>query len=469
MRHFFAAQAFALSLAVTPAALADEPTETLTLPTFGKVALYTPVGAPEEVVLFVSGDGGWNLGVVSMAERVRDLGALVVGIDIRAFLNSLEASKSCAYPAGALEELSRAVQIHRKLPAYKRPLLVGYSSGATLVYAALAAAPPETFAGAISLGFCPDLEIQNAPCRQRGLAFEKKVKVAGYDLSPFPGLTVPWMVLQGEVDQVCDPGATRAFVAATGSSRLFSLPKVGHGFSVPRNWEPHFVEAYRAIASATAPEEPAPSSITGVEDLGLVEVLASGGKDQGAMAVILTGDGGWADIDKSVAAGLAAAGVPVVGWSSLRYYWTPRTPEAAAGDLARIVEHYSAAWKKQRVLLVGYSFGADVMPFLVNRLPTSALARINSVSLLGLSDTAAFEFHVSSWLGGGGDAHRPTAPEVARLSVPVTCVHGTDEKDSACLALNDQHVRIVRLGSGHHFGGNYERLVELILDPTAAH
>jgi len=467
LKRSFAARGLALALALAPTALAGEPSETLTLPTFGKVALYAPEGAPDQVVLFVSGDGGWNLGVVSMAERVRDLGALVAGIDIRAFLKSLEASKGCAYPAGALEELSRAVQLHRRLPAYKRPMLVGYSSGATLVYAALAAAPPETFAGAVSLGFCPDLEIHNAPCRQRGLAFEKRVKGVGYDLAPFAGLAVPWMVLQGEADQVCGPPATRAFVAATGSSRLFSLPKVGHGFSVPRNWEPQFVEAYRAVASAHPPEEAARGSMTGVEDLGLVEVKASGGADPGAMAVILTGDGGWADIDKSVAAGLAAVGVPVVGWSSLRYYWTPRTPEAAAKDLARIVGHYSAAWKKERVLLVGYSFGADVLPFLVNRLPTPARARISSVSLLGLSDTAAFEFHMSSWLGSGGDTERPTAPEVARMTVPVTCVHGADETDSACLALKGPRVRIVPVGSGHHFGGNYERLVELILSPAA--
>jgi len=421
------------------------------------------------VVLFVSGDGGWNLGVVSMAEQVRDLGALVVGIDIRAFVKSLETSKPCAYPAGALEELSRAVQLHRKLPAYKRPMLVGYSSGATLVYAALAAAPPETFAGAISLGFCPDLEIHNTPCRQRGLAFVKKRKGLGYDLSPFPGLAVPWMVLQGEVDQVCDPAATRAFVAATGAARLFSLPKVGHGFSLPRHWEAQFVESYRAIASTHTPEVAARRSATGVEDLGLVEVAASRGAETSAMAVILTGDGGWADIDKRVATGLAAAGVPVVGWSSLRYYWTPRTPEAAATDLARIVEHYSAAWEKPRVLLVGYSFGADVLPFLVNRLPATVQARIGSVSLLGLSDTAAFEFHVSSWFGGGRDTHHPTAPEVARLTVPVICVHGTDEADSGCLGLKDRHSRVVPLGSGHHFGGSYERLVELILGPTTKH
>ena len=184
------------------------------------------------------------------------------------------------------------------------------------------------------------------------------------------------------------------------------------------------------------------------------------------LAVILTGDGGWADLDKSVAAGLAAAGVPVVGWSSLRYYWTPRTPEAAATDLARIIDHYTGAWKKRRVRLVGYSFGADVLPFLVNRLPPPARARVGSVSLLGLSETAAFEFHVSSWLGGGGDTRHATVPEVARLTVPVTCVHGSDEQQSACLSLQGPHVRVVPLGGGHHFGGDYQRLVELILGPS---
>ena len=170
-----------------------------------------------------------------------------------------------------------------------------------------------------------------------------------------------------------------------------------------------------------------------------------------------------AEIDKGVASGLAQAGVPVVGWSSLRYFWTPRTPEGAAADLARVIEHYATAWKKERVLLVGYSFGADALPFLVNRLPAVARARVAGVGLLGLSDTAAFEFHVSSWLGGGGDPQRPTAPEVARLTVPVTCVHGANESDSGCLALKSGAVRVLAVGSGHHFGGDYARLAELLL------
>ena len=99
--------------------------DTFKVPTFGEVAVYRPASSPSQVVLFISGDGGWNLGVVSMAERLRDLGALVVGVDIRTFLKSLETSKGCAYPAGALEELSRAIQFRYKLTVYEGPILVG--------------------------------------------------------------------------------------------------------------------------------------------------------------------------------------------------------------------------------------------------------------------------------------------------------------------------------------------------------
>ena len=105
--------ALPLLLALAGRAPAGGPTETVSLPSFGRVVLYAPEGAPDQVVF---------------------------GIDIRRFLRSLEASRGCAYPAGSLEELSRAVQQYRRLPGYRRPMLVGYSSGATLVYAALVAA-----------------------------------------------------------------------------------------------------------------------------------------------------------------------------------------------------------------------------------------------------------------------------------------------------------------------------------------
>jgi type IV secretory pathway VirJ component len=177
--------------------------ETLPFAAFGTVHVYAPAGAPEQVVLFVSGDGGWNLGVVPMARRLQAEGALVVGIDIRSLFAGLERARSCAYPAGSLEELSRAVQLRRHLPEYHAPILVGYSSGATLVYAALAQAPVETFRGALSLGFCSDLQLRAPLCPGRGLASRPLARGVGRDLEPVGGLDVPWTVLEGEIDQVC--------------------------------------------------------------------------------------------------------------------------------------------------------------------------------------------------------------------------------------------------------------------------
>ena len=458
------AAAFSIALAIPTSVGRAQQVETLKVPVLGTVTIYRLAGPPRQVVLFISGDGGWNLGVVDMAERLRDAGALTVGIDIRAFMKGLEATVGCAYPAGALEELSRAVQRRYKLPAYIRPILVGYSSGASLVYAALAAAPPETFAGAISLGFCPDLEIRRPLCHMRGLTAVKRSKDVGYDLAPFAGSTVPWMVLQGEVDQVCAAATTRQFVGETGAARVFSLPQVGHGFGVPAHWAPQFLEAYRAItADAQAMKTSQRVLAPAVADLSLVEVPAQARSDSKAMAIVLSGDGGWVDIDKSIASGLAAAGIPVVGWSSLDYYWTPRTPDAAASDLARIIEHYSSRWQVDQVVIVGYSFGADVAPFLVNRLPATLKSRVTDVALLSPSENATFEFHVSEWFGAKAAPSNPTAPEISQLRVPLTCIFAQDESDSVCRKATGPSMRAVAIGKGHHFSGEYGRIVQAIL------
>ena len=103
-----------------------------------------------------------------------------------------------------------------------------------------------------------------------------------------------------------------------------------------------------------------------VEDLPLSLTPATPGP---LLAVLLTGDGGWAAGDKSMAQALAQRGVAVAGLNSARYVERARTPDEAAGDLARIMRHFLGAWHRQRVVLIGYSRGADLIPFMVSRLP----------------------------------------------------------------------------------------------------
>ena len=78
---------------------------------FGSISIERGDGEPRDAVLFLSGDGGWNLGVVSMARRLADKGAVVAGIDIRHYLAQLEkSSEKCVSPAADFENLSRYLQ-----------------------------------------------------------------------------------------------------------------------------------------------------------------------------------------------------------------------------------------------------------------------------------------------------------------------------------------------------------------------
>ena len=209
--------------------------------------------------------------------------------------------------------------------------------------------------------------------------------------------------------------------------------------------------------------------IADVTNLPLVEVRARG-TPASMLAVMFSGDGGWASIDRDVGEQLASRGIDVVGLNSLRYFWTRRTPDGAAADLDRILRHYLAAWHARRIVLLGYSRGADVLPFLASRLPRSLRDRVAAVVLLGPTMRVDFEFHLSDWIG---NAERTTelrvGPEVEKLrGMPVICVYGKDEPDSLCPALPHGLATVLARPGGHHFGGDYDAIVARVLETAGA-
>jgi type IV secretory pathway VirJ component len=444
---------------------ASEPQVIQTGGRFGAVTVYRPAGPARNFVLFVSGDGGWNLGVVDMARHLTEQGAVVVGIDIRHYLAELgHASQQCVSLAADFELLSHDVQKDLALPDYLAPILVGYSSGATVVYAVLSQAPAGTFAGAISMGFCPDQDFRGkALCPGNGLHYTVN-KRGDFVLQPQPKIEEKWVAFQGQIDQVCNPAAVDAFVARVPSGEVERLPHVGHGFGVERNWLPQFRATFQRLQQDAAPPPPprdAPPSLAG---LPLVEVPVGTGASVGAsdaFAIIVSGDGGWAGLDRDIARAFVAQGIPVVGLDSLRYFWHEHTPEQTARDLAAIIQNYRQRWNRQAVHLVGYSFGADVLPFLVNRLPQQLAADVRSVTLVAPSESATFEIHISNWLPGVTTPGLPTKPEIARLPLAPLCIHGAGDTDTPCAALPQAESAVI--GSGHHLGGDAEGIVGRIL------
>jgi len=439
--------------------------ETFSFGPFSKVRLYRAQPRPERIVLFMSGAGGWNKGAADMAERLTGQGNAVVGIDATGYLRGLDASGgACAYPAADFEALSKYVQKKLALPHYTLPVLAGHSSGASLVYAVLAQSPPSTFQGGISLSFCPHLQLRKPLCRGQGLATQRDVRTNTTILLPKRALSTPWIVLQGTIDRVCDPGTASSFVKRVPDARIVLLPEVGHEFSLPQNWLPQFQEAYSSLAQAD-------QMIQGngpVSDLPLVEVPARQ-KGSDTVAVIVSGDGGWAGLDREVGNALATSGIPVVGLNSLQYFWTKRTPAGASADLARILRHYLSAGDRKNVILIGYSLGADVLPFMAARLPADLLGRVREIALLGPGKRTQFEFHFSEWLGRADESTSlPVKPEVNKLrGRNILCFYGAGEKDSLCPDLEPDLAELIVMPGGHHFGGRYGEIADMILKAAA--
>ena len=428
-----------------PAQAGQAPAETFNYDKFGTITLYRSSGHPRDVALLLSGDAGWDANADAMARSLADKDTLVVGIDIRTYREQLEtATAACASPSADFENLSHYVQAKLALKKYLPPSLVGVGSGARLAYATLAEAPNGLFKGAVSVGFCPDAHFNKPIC-------------AGPET-----ISGKWIVLQGAADAVCPVAGVRKFTAGVRGSELIVLPQVGHEYAGTA-WMPVLDAAYAKLA-ATRIESKSPGLPAALADLPLTIVPASSGGSGDWFGVFLTGDGGWVALDKGVAAELARHNIPIVGWDSLKYFWSRRTPEGAAKDLDRVLRHYAHAWARSHVLLIGFSQGADTIPFMVNRLPPATHKLVGFTTLLGISDNAVWEFHVASWLGTPTKG-LPTAPELANWSgSPYLCLYGEGDPDAACAQVTGQGGSFLKMPGGHHFGGGYAQIAGEILN-----
>jgi type IV secretory pathway VirJ component len=445
---------------------------------FKKLTVYSPHSTPRGFVLLLSGAEGWTAVMADMATRIAEQGAMVVGIDAPQLDAALEEDDAaCVFPDGDLENLSHFVQAYYHLPTYLSPILAGHRAGATLGYAMLAQAPVNTFGGAVSMEFCPGYPLKKRLCKGSGLEFSPRAQDGGVEFLPSRQIGNPWIVLQGpgrasREAQACDAAVVRNFVAQVPGATLVGAkadlvtPNTGSPAPARLNWSSEYVNALDTLLARSAPASAA-TAPDALKDLPIIPVPAQPGTaPSDTFAVMLSGDGGWAGLDKEVAAALSANGIPVVGLDSLRYFWTARTPEGLAADLGRIIGYYVSQLGKQRVLLVGYSQGADVLPFAVNRLPPAARPHVVLTAVMGMSEHALFEFHMSNWISDDNSGP-PTLPEVARIGgMTVLCIYGEDEADSLCPRLDPRKVTVVKLKGGHHFDGDYAALARTIMTST---
>ena len=217
----------------------------------GDVHLVKHDARPSRIVLFVTGDGGWDADAADIAERLAETDALVAGIDVGDWRDaSARAGYPCIDFADALGHLAARLRPEAR-NVLSPVVLAGHSAGATIVYLALAQAPAHRFAGAVSMGFAPVLEFPTTPCAAAPFVVQRETS-STFRIAPRnAALHGGWWVLQGMDDDVTPPADARPFAALVRDAHYLPLTGQGHSFAGHSGWLSSALRAMESLAPET--------------------------------------------------------------------------------------------------------------------------------------------------------------------------------------------------------------------------
>jgi type IV secretory pathway VirJ component len=186
--------------------------------------------------------------------------------------------------------------------------------------------------------------------------------------------------------------------------------------------------------------------------------------------VFLSSDVGFnTGIGPDIAARLAADGVPVVGVNMLTYLRRTRTPAEITALIARAEQRALRLGHTDRVVLIGLSFGADMLHIGLVDLPASLRAKVAKVALIVPEDTVQFRASPNEIF----DYWTPTVdamPTARQLTwAPLLCIHGSEEAASLCPLLKQPNARVMALPGGHPLHRDADALYATVSQFVFAH
>ena len=180
--------------------------------------------------------------------------------------------------------------------------------------------------------------------------------------------------------------------------------------------------------------------------------------------VFLSGDMGvqpWS-LGGRVVRRLASEGYAVTELDMLAALSTRQTPAGATAIIGRAIRSARARNPGVPVALIGQSFGADILPVVLPRLPPELRNSVQRIILIVPATHAYLQVSPAEMLGTA----RPDAdlrPLVARLpAVPITCVYGIEETDTLCPLLRARGANVIVMPGGHFLHGDAGRLYAIV-------
>lgn len=202
-----------------------------------------------------------------------------------------------------------------------------------------------------------------------------------------------------------------------------------------------------------------------ISDLPVVPYPAKVNDPQKPLVIYLSGDGGENSFSKSLLQQVNDKGYAAVLFNSQKYFWSKKTPEQTASDVEKVITYYRTQWKAQRIIILGYSFGADVAPFVATRLSKDTYASVKDIVLLSPSNATDFEVHVSQLFGKSKSVGRSVPDEINRIiQKPLLIIQGEDETEKIEPKMLKVSNRLITLKGGHRYDRNTSEVINAIFN-----
>ena len=179
----------------------------------------------------------------------------------------------------------------------------------------------------------------------------------------------------------------------------------------------------------------------------------------------ISGDGGFNNFSKTFSQELHRYGYDVFVLNTKKYFWTKKTPLQASQETENYLKQITKNRNNKKIIIIGYSYGADVAPFIYNRFDSDFQKNIQDLMIIGPSRVNDFEIHVEEYIMGEQEYGYSVVHEMNQVkNVAFTLV--ISDLEYKYFPFNEitlKDYQFLHLSGNHHFGGNTKMLADSIV------
>ena len=178
----------------------------------------------------------------------------------------------------------------------------------------------------------------------------------------------------------------------------------------------------------------------------------------------ISGDAGFSRFSKKLSSNLHGYGYDVFTLDSKTYFWRKKTPEQTSKDIAKFLQKTIKNRPNKKIILMGFSFGCDVLPTVYNLFPQDLKKNVEKIILIGPSKTAEFEVHLENYLVREPEGTFETFPEINKIGdKPVIMIMSNYEvQHFPYKEVKLKNFRYVHVNGDHHYSNNTPMLAKII-------